>query len=229
MNQDVEEKNSNYVGEKMEYKLSPSSLNLLEDCPRCFWLYLNKKIKRPPGLMPGIVMKIEAVVKSYFNHYRELGELPPIIAQQVKGTLAKDMPKTLYHTEDNGIKLWGRPDDYLKLSSGDIVPFDHKTKANEPEPIPHPAYQLQMDVYSYLLQMNDFNKTNKAYLAFYYPDDEYELHDGMNINCKVIEVETNPARAKKLAEKAYKILNGPMPESGKNCEYCKWRDETSGI
>jgi len=22
----------------MEYKLSPSTLNLLEECPRCFWL-----------------------------------------------------------------------------------------------------------------------------------------------------------------------------------------------
>jgi hypothetical protein len=30
----------------MEYKLSPLSLNLLEDCPRCFWLsltFLEKK------------------------------------------------------------------------------------------------------------------------------------------------------------------------------------------
>lgn len=209
-----------------EYKLSPSSLNLMEDCPRCFWLYINKKIRRPSGPMAGIVMKIESVVKSYFNQYRELGELPPIIAKQVKGTLAVDMPKTLYYTEENGIKLSGRSDDYLELENGEILPFDHKTKAKEPEPKPHPAYKLQLDVYSYLLQMNDYNKTNEAYLAFYYPDNEYELHKGMNINCKVINIVTNPARVKKLVKKAYKVLNGPIPKPSDNCEYCKWIEET---
>jgi len=35
-----------------KYELSPSSLNLLEDCPRCFWLQLVKKIRRPNGAFP---------------------------------------------------------------------------------------------------------------------------------------------------------------------------------
>lgn len=47
----------NKGGKSMDYKLSPSSLNLLEDCPRCFWLKMVKKIKRPMGPMSSIPSK----------------------------------------------------------------------------------------------------------------------------------------------------------------------------
>lgn len=67
-----------------------------------------------------------------------------------------------------------------------------------------------------------YDTTNKAYLAFYYPD-ECELHEGMPFNCMIIEVKTNLSRVDKLIEKAYNVLNGEMPKSGENCEYCKWK------
>ena len=79
----------------MEYKLSPSSLNLLQDCPRCFWLHFNKKIKRPSGFMTRIANKIYSITKIYFNNHRKTGQLPPIVAGQVEGKLAKDMPQLL--------------------------------------------------------------------------------------------------------------------------------------
>ena len=79
----------------MEYKLSPSSLNLLQDCPRCFWLHFNKKIKRPSSSMARIANKIDSITKIYFNNHRETGQLPPIVAGQVEGKLAKDVPQIL--------------------------------------------------------------------------------------------------------------------------------------
>ena len=99
----------------MEYKLSPSSLNLLEDCPRCFWLHYNKKIKRPSGPMSSIPIKMDSIIKHYFDRYREKGELPPMIREAVRGKLPEDMPKTLKHNEEHGIILWGRPDEYFEL------------------------------------------------------------------------------------------------------------------
>ena len=38
----------------MGYKVSPSSLNLMLDCPRCFWLQLVKKERRPPMPFPSL-------------------------------------------------------------------------------------------------------------------------------------------------------------------------------
>jgi len=208
----------------MEYKLSPSSLNLLEDCPRCFWLKMVKKIYRPMGPMSSIPIKMDSIIKHYFNKYRDLGQLPPIIEGKVTGWLAVGMPKTLKHEMSNGITVWGRPDEYLKLDDSCIVVFDHKTKSKAPESV-HRSYQLQMDVYSYLLKAMGYDTTNKAYLAFYYPD-ECELHNGMPFFCKVIQVKTDHSRAEKLVDKAFTILNGRLPDSNENCEYCKWREYT---
>ena len=209
-------------GCKMNYKLSPSNLNLLEDCPRCFWLHLIKKIKRPTGPMSSIPIKMDSIIKHYFNKYRALGKLPPIIEGKVTGWLAVGMPKTLTFEMRNGITLWGRPDEYIKLKDSNIVALDHKTKSKEPDDI-HPSYQLQLDVYSYLLKAIGYDTINKAYLAFYYPD-ECDLHFGMPFNCKVIELKTNPSFVKDLVKKAFDILNGDLPEVGENCEYCKWRE-----
>ncbi len=206
----------------MEYKLSPSNLNLLVDCPRCFWLHFVKKIKRPSGPMSSIPIKMDSIIKHYFNKYRDIGKLPPIIEGKVIGWLAVGMPKTLKHEMDNGILLYGRPDEYLKLDDGEIVALDHKTKSKEPKDV-HPSYQHQLDVYSFLLKAMGYDTTNKAYLAFYYPD-ECELHEGMPFNCTVIEVKTNPSSIKDLVKEAFNILNGDIPEVGENCEYCKWRE-----
>jgi hypothetical protein len=144
----------------MKYKLSSSTLNLLEECPRCFWLYQVKKIKRPSGLISSIPIKMDSIIKNYFNKYRVKGELPPIIQGRVKGRLAVDMPKTLKFEEENGIILWGRPDEYIELKDKNIVAFDHKTKSKAPETV-HPSYHLQMNVYSYLLKAMGFKRPIK--------------------------------------------------------------------
>jgi len=211
----------------MEYKLSPSTLNLLEECPRCFWLSQVKKIKRPSGPMSSIPIKMDSIIKHYFNKYREQGELPPIIQGQITGKLAVNMPKTLTYKEDNGITIWGRPDEYFELKDKSIVAFDHKTKSKAPETV-HPSYHLQLNVYSYLLKAMGYKTTNIAYLAYYYPDD-CELHNGMCMHCTVIEIKTNPPHVKELLHRASKTLISPIPKPGENCEYCKWREETLKI
>lgn len=213
------------ISRGMRFRLSPSNLVLLEDCPRCFWLHVIKKIRRPSGPVPSISIKMDSIIKRYFDRYRREGRLPPIIEGKIKGKLASNMPKTLQHIENEHIILWGRPDEYIVTDDETIIALDHKTKSKEPDVIPS-AYKLQLDVYSYLLKNNGYKTANKAYLAFYYPS-ESEIHEGMNIKCSVIEVETDPSRVKKLVKRATEILMGPMPEASENCEYCKWLNEVN--
>jgi len=202
--------------------LSPSKLNLLEECPRCFWLDVRKGVRRPQGLMASIVIKIDSIIKKYFDKYEQRGELPPIIRGQVRGRLPSGMPKTLYY--DYGeVRLMGRPDEFLELDDGCIVPFDHKTKSKEPEEV-HNAYLLQMDVYSFLLMVKGYKTTDKAYLAYYYPCD-CDVHDGLDVNCKVVEVRTSFDRAKRVIDKAVRVLEGDIPKPSSECEFCRWKGE----
>lgn len=205
----------------MTYTLSPSKLNLMEECPRCFWLSLVKKIDRPRGPMSSIPIKMDSILKKYFEKYRIKGQIPPLLEGKITGKFPAGIPKTLY-AEHNGVKIKGLPDEYLETEEGYIVPFDHKTKSKPVEEA-HPSYQLQMDVYTYLLKMNGYKTVNKAFLAFYYPCD-CDVHKGLDIQCQILDVKTNPERIKALLEKANKLLNEDIPKASEKCEYCKWRE-----
>jgi hypothetical protein len=170
--------------------------------------------------MPSFVNRFDAIVKNYFDGYRVLGELPPIIAGQIKGKLPQGMPKVLRNEEENGIVVWGKPDDYVKFEGGETVVFDHKTRAESPNNV-HPAHQLQMDVYSYLLKMNGYRTTSKALIGYYFPNDS-DLHNGLHMSCTVVELTTDPDHVKDLLVRASDVLNGPTPNPGIDCEYCKW-------
>lgn len=55
-------------------RLSPASLNIFLDCPKCFWLEKNKSIKRPRGVFPSLPGGMDPVIKTYFDFGR-LGSL----------------------------------------------------------------------------------------------------------------------------------------------------------
>ena len=61
----------------MPYKLSPSSLSVLKECPRCFWLQVNKKIRRPIGAFPSLPGGMDRILKTHFDSFRSREELPP--------------------------------------------------------------------------------------------------------------------------------------------------------
>lgn len=53
----------------MIYKFSPSKLNLVKDCPRCFWLEYNKKFRRPRGIFPSLPSGMDQILKHHFDEY----------------------------------------------------------------------------------------------------------------------------------------------------------------
>ena len=60
-----------------QIKLSPSSINLMLECPRCFWLSLVKGIKRPDTPFPSLPSGMDKILKEHFNKFMEKGQLPP--------------------------------------------------------------------------------------------------------------------------------------------------------
>jgi hypothetical protein len=203
----------------MTYYLSPSSLNLYLDCPRCFWFAMVKNVKRPSGPMSSIPIKMDSIIKSYYNRYRG-GILPPMLKGQVKGRLAVGMPVTLRYEPLNGVFLQGRPDDYVEQNNENVVVLDNKTSSKAPQEI-HPSYRTQLDSYTYLLMRNGYKTIPKAYVAYFFPG-ESDLHKGMNMTCNVIEVCTDPNRIENLLRKAVKVLYGSVPNPGRFCRYCEW-------
>jgi CRISPR/Cas system-associated exonuclease Cas4 (RecB family) len=205
----------------MNVKLSASKLNLLRECPRCFWLAMVKDIMRPCRIMPSLPIKVDSIIKEYYNKHRKQNELPPILNGQINGRLAVNMPKTLYHTEENGITLCGRPDDFIVLNNGTIAALDNKSKSRPPDNI-HDAYRLQLNIYNYLLVKNGYNAADKGFLVYYSPDTS-DLLTGMVLRCTIKEVTADPMHVISMIHQAEDILKEPTPPRfAEQCEFCKW-------
>src|SRR4029077_17926488 len=65
------ERNKPYEpGQKAPFKVSRSKIELFMQCPRCFWLDVRLKIKRPDGPPFTINKAIDELFKKEFNGYR---------------------------------------------------------------------------------------------------------------------------------------------------------------
>ena len=77
--------------------LSPHTLNIYRECPRCFYLHVHYNIQRPRGPMPSIASGLDSIIKKYFDFYRNLGQLPPFLENKIQGKLIQKLEKTYYY------------------------------------------------------------------------------------------------------------------------------------
>ena len=204
-------------------QLSASTLKIFQECPRCFWLHCNQRLERPRGPFPSLPSGIDRVLKHYFDLYRKEGTLPPLVRGKLEGALASQ-PLTLGFTDGPcNARLWGKLDDCLVVGDQQLAPLDHKTRASAPESVAytHRYYQLQMNVYTLLLERNGHRTNRMAYVLYYYPL-AGELHRGFPFDVTVHAIRTDPDAAYALFANACRCLAGPLPESGEACEFCRW-------
>jgi hypothetical protein len=115
----------------MPYTLSPSTLTLMKDCPRCFWLDLNKNIKRPAAAFPSLPAGMDRILKIHFDSFRDKNELPPELKKEnIDAELFKDATlleewrnarKGLRYTDEEGNILKGAVDNVLQRNNKLIV------------------------------------------------------------------------------------------------------------
>lgn len=206
-------------------QLSASTLKIFQECPRCFWLHLNKKIERPRGPFPSLPSGVDRVLKSYFDLYRKRGTLPPLVDGTLQGRLATHEMTLGFNDAKTGARLWGKLDDCLILPDERLAPLDHKTRASAPDDRTYTQkyYQFQMDVYTLLLERNGHRISRTAYVVYYFPV-EGALHEGFPFRIAVHQIETNPEGAYAIFQAACRCLEAPLPEAGAACDYCRWAD-----
>ena len=89
----------------MPYTLSPSSLSLFKNCPRCFWLQCNKGLTRPAGLYASLPFGMDKALKKRFDYFREKGTLPPELYKLGNGLVLFDnVMLALWRNNKQGIR-----------------------------------------------------------------------------------------------------------------------------
>jgi len=212
----------------MDYFLSPSSLNLFLGCPRCFWLYVKRKISRPEPPTSTLPRGMDGLIKKYFDKYRKLGRLPPELEGKVKARPIQQAIldkwrnwRTGLSYEEEGIGLRGGLDECFV--EGEIyIPVDYKTRGYELKDNTAGYYQNQLNIYTFLLEKNGFKVSSFAYLVFYVLQ---SLSDNglAGFNVQLLKVETNTKKAYEIFKEAGRLLkqDSPPPKNPR-CSFCSW-------
>ena len=216
----------------MHYKLSPSSLHLFEECPKCFWLQLNKGIKRPEGIFPSLPSGVDAVLKRHFDSFRDKGALPPELNELKDVKLFDDKEllrvwrnnlKGIQWIDEKGNLFRGAVDNLLQKGKKLIV-LDYKTRGFPLKEDTTSHYKNQLDIYNFLLRKNSYETEDYSYLLFYIPA-EVDKTGAIRFETQLVKMPVDVKNAETLFNQAITVLENEIPNSSEDCEWCKWKNQ----
>lgn len=209
----------------MRTTLSPSSIGLFLECPRCFWLELVQGVRRPAAIFPSLPGGMDRILKQHFDTHR--GQLPPELAGKVEGRLFPDATKLSVFRDNrkglrwkspSGFELMGAIDDLFVTPDSRYAPLDVKTRGSAPKEETVSYYQHQMDIYSFLLEKNSLPPAGFALLVFYHP--ESVVSEGLlKFHIDIRQVPVNPGQGEEHFQQAVRCLQGPEPPKA-GCVWC---------
>ena len=221
-------------------QLSPSSLNLFLECQCCFWLEKKMGIKRPQPYPYALNAAVDLLLKEEFDQYRAKNEPHPLILnhkipaklfsnQELLNQWRSNFSGIRYYDPELGATIFGAVDDVLEFADGKLAPLDYKSTGSK-VPTIYDRFQLQMDVYTYLLEKNGFSTPRRGYLAFYIVDKENGFGDRLPFRKELHEIETNPQDVPEIFKDATSLLRENTPPShSQDCPYGFWLKKTTSF
>jgi len=215
----------------MAFKLSPSSLNLMKECPRCFWLTQHKVWKRPSGIFPSLPSGMDKILKEHFNKFMEKGELPPELCgnkhcNEMKLfndhellAIWRSNFKGIQWTDKEGNILRGAVDNIL-MKGKKLIVLDYKTRGYALKEDTADHYQNQLDIYNFLLRKAGYETEDYAFLLFYVPKEVTKTGEVI-FDTSLVKMKVDVKNAESIFRKAIELLNGDCPEH--SCEWCEGR------
>ncbi len=217
------------------YKLSPSSLNLFRECPRCFWLAQHKVWKRPSGPFPSLPSGMDKILKTHFDRFMRKGQMPPELCERQECLDMKLFDdeellrvwqnnfKGVSYTDKKGNELHGAVDNILVRGSGKsrkLIVLDYKTRGYKLKPDTAEHYRFQMNVYNFLLRKNGYRTENYSLLLFYVPREVIATGEVI-FDTEMVKMKVDVSQASKVWSDALVCLGGECP--GGHCEWCQRR------
>ena len=216
-----------------KFKLSPSVLNLMKECPRCFWLAEHEVWSRPAGIFPSLPSGMDSVLKKHFDKFMEKNELPPELCNNSECENLKlfdnkellkewrNSRKGLWYEDKDGNILHGGIDNILvNKANNKLIVLDYKTRGYPLKEDTYEHYQEQMNIYAWLLEKMGYKVESYAYLLFYYPKEVLETGE-IVFDTHLKKMSVSAEDAEKLFNNAIKMLNKECPKE--SCEWCEGR------
>jgi len=217
------------------FRLSPSSLNLMQECPRCFWLAQHKVWKRPSGIFPSLPSGMDKILKIHFDKFRDKAQMPPELCEHqscVNMKLFTDKEKLkiwqsnfkgVLWKDKKGNELHGAVDNIL-VKAKKLIVLDYKTRGYALKEDTAEHYRLQQNIYNFLLRKNGYETEDYFFLLFYVPKEVMATGEVI-FDTELVKMKVDVEMAEKVWKNAIKLLNGECPvlPKGRECEWCEGR------
>ncbi|MDZ7785603.1 MAG: PD-(D/E)XK nuclease family protein [Candidatus Saccharibacteria bacterium] len=236
-------------GQKEPFKVSRSKIELFMQCPRCFWLDVRLKIRRPSSPPFNINKAIDELFKKEFDIHREAGTPHPLMKKFEVDAIPykhKDMDTwranftgVATRHEPTNLHIFGAVDDVWINPAGELIVVDYKAtskaepvKALRPEGTWHDMYRRQMEIYQWLLKQNGFQVSDTGYFVYATGmQDRDGFNDRVEFETHVFPHHGSSDWVDDTLVKMKEAMDGDMPEVGtaamggpcEHCEYAKTR------
>ena len=226
--------------------MSRSKIDLFLNCPRCFYLDRRLGVGQPPGYPFNLNSAVDILLKKEFDIHRAKGSVHPLMKTYGIDAVPfahKKMDEwrdalrggVKYLHEPTHFLITGGVDDIWQNANGKLHVVDYKATSKNGEVSLDADWQIgykrQVEMYQWLLRKNDFNVSDIAYFVYCNGDADKEAFDGkLEFDIKVISYEGDDHWVEDAVVAAHRCLSdNALPESGDDCDFCKYRDATRGI
>ena len=220
-------------------KISRSKIDLFLECPRCFYLDIQKKIKRPPGFPFNLNNAVDSLLKKEFDRHREAGTKHPIQIEFDVDAIPANHPMidkwrqsmqhgVIFKDIERDLHIYGGIDDLWINSDGEYHIVDYKATAKE-TPVTELAdwtagYKRQMEVYQWLLRKNGLKVSNTAYFVYCTGDNTAEnFNNKIEFHSHIIPYVGNDTWIDQTINELHICLSNPkIPNKNDTCQYCNF-------
>lgn len=222
----------------MVKKLSRTRIQNFIDCPKCFYMEENFKLKKP-SMAPFLINSaVDSLLKKEFDQYREKKLPHPYLknsginavpAQHSMLEQWRNVFKGVQHEiTERDCLLFGGIDDLWINSSGEYIVADYKATAKKDIPTLDgkwgKKYRNQIEFYQWLLRKNGLNVSNSTY--FVYCNGKKNLisfNDRVEFDIHIIEHVGDDSWVEPTVIKALDVLDqDAAPDAESDCEYCNY-------
>jgi hypothetical protein len=221
------------------YKLSRSKLELLTECPRCFYLDRRLGVGRPPGFPFALNSAVDCLLKKEFDIHRAKGEKHPLIekygvdarpvAHDELNKWRENFVGIQHLHKPTNLMITGAIDDLWINSKGEYIVVDYKSTSKDEEITElnkdwQDGYKRQMEIYQWLLRQNGLKVSDTGYFVYCNGKTDCDaFNEKLEFDITLIAYKGDDSWVEKTITEAHKCLNSnTVPTADPNCDYCNY-------
>ncbi|OGN00103.1 MAG: hypothetical protein A2817_02230 [Candidatus Yanofskybacteria bacterium RIFCSPHIGHO2_01_FULL_39_8b] len=226
------------------FKLSRSRIEDFSSCPKCFYLDRRLGIGEPGGFPFNLNTAVDTLLKKEFDVHRAKQVAHPLMKayglkavpfeHEMINEWRENFKGVQYHHKPTNFIVTGAVDDLWKDDNEEIIVVDYKatskTSAVTLDAEWQGGYKRQMEIYQWLLRKNGLKVSDTGYFVYCNGKTDKEAFDAkLEFDITLLPYTGDSSWIEKKLKEIKKCLDGKMPKSNPECDFCAYRKAVSVV